>query len=243
MGIYYFFGCSLTAGDELADSYFCPNIDIKTMQVADYYRFRKELWSTVNYHVYTEKNKEFAYPAILARDMNIAVNNMALNSIGLRENIVKIIKLVLEQPHSIKHIFIQIPPSTREAVLNRNGVYSMQMTNPYRTTVDNFTDYIKIKALTHDIVHYSAEDFNDMLLVDGFLKHHSVPHTFIEINNNVINKSRDLENTYFQYLDQHVKQLNWIQFYPTEDLLTVTKHLTEPGHKIMADKIKNEIFK
>jgi hypothetical protein len=244
MGIYYFFGCSLTAGDELSDSFYRPDVDTKSMQVAEYYQFRRQLFSTIDYRVYTEKNKEFAYPALLAQELNIVVDNKALNSISLRENIVKIIKLVLEQADTIEHLFIQIPPCVREAVLDRNGVHSHQMASPH--VPHNETDvgrYMKAKAMTHDVVHYAAEDCNDILLVDAFLKHHSVPHTFIEINNNVTNRSRDLKTTYFSYLANYVKQVSWIVLDTKPELVSVTKHLTAEGQRVLAAQIKNEIFK
>ena len=242
MGIYYFFGCSLTAGDELADSFYRPSVNISAMSESEYYKFRRELMVSVDHTEYITKNKELAYPAMLASDLNIRIDNRALNAISLRENIVKIIKLVLEESDSIEHVFIQVPPPIREALLDRDGVHSHQMASPY--VLHNETDigrYMKAKAITHDAVHYSAEDFNDILLVHGFLEQHNIPHTFIDINNKVVNRSRDLENTYFSYLSQYVKQLPWIV--SVNPSLTVTRHLTVQGHRSLADQIKEEIIK
>lgn len=244
MSIYYFFGCSLTAGDELADKFYCPDIDTALMSESEYYKFRQELTTVVNYQDYTAKNKEFAYPAILAQELSIAVDNRAVNSISLRENIVKIIKLVLEKSNTINHLFIQVPPPIREAVLDSNGVHSHQMASPH--VPHNDTDvgrYMKAKAITHDVVHYSAEDFNDLLLVHGFLQQHKIPHTFIDIGNKVVNRTRDLETTYFSYLSYYVKQLPWITLDTKPELLSVTRHLTKQGHETLAEQIKNEIFK
>jgi hypothetical protein len=244
MGIYYFFGCSLTAGDEMSDSYFRPDVDISAMKESEYYKFRRELMNTVRHEDYIAKNKEFAYPAILARELNITVDNRALNAISLRENIVKIIKLVLEQANTVKHLFIQVPPPAREAVLDKDGVHSHQMASPHVPhDQSDIGRYMKAKAITHDTVHYSAEDFNDILLVHGFLEQHNIAHSFIDIANKVVNRSRDLENTYFGYLGNYVKQLPWITLDTKPELLTVTRHLTASGHKILADQIKNEIFK
>jgi len=244
MSIYYFFGCSLTAGDELSDTFYCPGVDTASMPESEYYKFRRELLTTVSYPDYIAKNKEFAYPAILAQELNITVDNRALNSISLRENIVKIIKLVLSEPDSIKHLFVQVPPSVREAVLNRHGVYSHQMASPHVPHLDTDVGrYMKAKAMTHDVIHYSAEDFNDLLLVHGFLQQHNIPHSFIDIADKVVNRTRDLKTTYFSYLADYVKQLPWITLDTKPELLSVTRHLTAEGHKIMATQIKHEIFK
>jgi hypothetical protein len=244
MSVYYFFGCSLTAGDELADAFYRPNIDTASMSESEYYKFRRELMAAVSYQDYADKNKESAYPAILAQELGIAVDNRALNSISLRENIVKIIKLVLSESNSIKHLFVQVPPPVREAVLDSRGVHSHQMASPHVPHGDTDVGrYMKAKAMTHDVVHYSAEDFNDLLLLHGFLQQHKIPHSFIDIADKVVNRTRDLKTTYFSYLADYVKQLPWITLDTKPELLSVTRHLTAEGHKIMALQIKNEIFK
>ena len=192
----HFFGCSLTAGDELIDDEIFP-WKKECKDSAEYFKRR------VVPADYQERNKELAYPALI-ENADINTFNHAANTAGIQENMINLIELVSSNK-KVDYVYFQITPYGREMVINHSdSVASLQLA----WDSPGYEDYLKAKRISHKFYQYAIEDFADIIMVHNYLSNKGIDHKFIELSN-WINESRikDLEHTKFSYLIKEYQKL------------------------------------
>jgi len=180
----YFFGCSFTAGDELSDEIFFP-WKSECTNPHEYYIKRNEVFDNKNGMLmlleYKQQNYNLAYPAQIEKLTGYTVFNHADNGASLREMIFKIIYQVSSNDKP-DYVFLQIPPTAREYVVDDVCPISIQMsTLGYVPQAPRLENYIKAKVAEHAIYSWTVDDFMDLLMLDGFLTKHNIPHKFLDI--------------------------------------------------------------
>lgn len=185
----HFFGCSFTAGDELADD--------------QLFHWKHECKDATEYFArrdpprgYQERNKRLAYPALL-QSAEIKTFNHAKNGAGIRENIISLMELVSKNT-KIDCVYFQISPSGRELVVDeKDYITSLHLAWDH----PGFERYLDAKRVSHKLWQYSLEDFADLILLHGYLKNKGIKHKFLELEN-WINEFRvnDLKNTKFRFM-------------------------------------------
>ena len=238
---HYFYGCSITAGDELSDgtleypfkSGVTPNyLDVKT----------KILNTFLKGEEYFKANRKSAYPAILHKKYNIATTNIAENGMSLRQNILKILSLVLNSSELIESIFLQVPVSGRELVLTSSSETSIQLTNKiyYNRELEA---YRVAKIMSHSDVQSCVEDITDLMLLDGFLKLKNIKFTIIDINNSLSSRFHLLIPTNYQWMYNLQKELPIFKVdLPKDWCILPNWHMNHYGHEQFADLIKTSII-
>jgi hypothetical protein len=190
----HFFGCSLTAGDELSDDELFPwKHECKDAQ--EYYSRR------VLPGDYELRNKKFAYPALM-KSLSINTTNHAHNGAGIRENILNLIE-VISTNSKIDCLYFQIPPYGRELVIINDRATTIQLA----WNEAWYKEYLEAKRKSHSLMQYSLEDFMDLITLHGYLKSQGIKHKFIELEN-WVNELRitDLQKTRFSFLvDEYYK--------------------------------------
>lgn len=263
---YYFFGCSMTAGDELSDSVLFPWFN-EVSDIKDYYNRRDQYFAGYpsKYYAYIEENKKLAYPNILANNTGGNCVNYATPGDSLRTNVLKIIRLVNSEEPKADCIFLQIPPIAREFFFNkRHELSSIQISSFNPEIIAALKDtqlaslggdslmgvYLATKAMTHSLVQYAVEDLSDLIMLDAYLKSKNISLVLIELARELEIRNVELQNfSQFQYLTEHVSALptfilaqhvdDHVNFYNENTLLG--GHLSPAAHKIIAEKLQNYI--
>lgn len=261
---YYFFGCSMTAGDELSDSMLFPWFNEVT-DIKDYFSKRDQYFAgnPFKYQEYIKENKKLAYPSIIATNTGNDCVNYATPGDSLRTNVLKIIQLVNSEQPKADCIFLQIPPLGREFFFDKNHkLSSLQISsiNPDITEVlkntqlsslrgDDFMNmYLTAKVMTHSTIQYAIEDFSDLIMLDPYLKSKNIPLILIDTATHLANT--ELKNLpQFQYLVEQVSALRIfkliehvadnINFYRDNTLMA--GHLSQNAHKLIAEKLQKYI--
>jgi len=241
--VFYFYGCSQTAGDELSDG--TEQFPFKlTDSLEDYFKVKLSALPTQHeYHIYEECNKKFAYPAMITKKYNIPTLNFASNGKSLRHNILDIIKHVSLESEKIAHIFLQVPVTGREVYINERRINSVQLNNlnnPYTP----LNEYIKSKVISHPDIHFIAEDIFDLILLDGFLKSKNISYTLIDFHYNLSEfRFKELTNTHLDWTTGFKPTLPiWKLIFPHGELQSIGFHFTHYGHEYIADIIKVQII-
>lgn len=184
----HFFGCSLTAGDELSDDELFP-WKHECKDALEYYSRR------VLPGDYEFKNKKFSYPALI-KSSSINTVNHAHNGAGIRENILNLVE-VISTNTKIDCLYFQIPPVGRELLVRDGLVTTMQL--GWHTP--GYDEYLEAKRKTHALMQYSLEDFMDLITLHGYLKSQNISHKFIELED-WVNELRinDLQDTRYSFL-------------------------------------------
>lgn len=237
---HYFYGCSMTAGDELSDGDLeypfkmgvTPNyIDVKT----------RILNTPLKEQEYFKANKKAAYPAILGKKCNILTTNIAENGMSLRQNILKILSLVTNSEELIASIFLQIPILGRELFLTATSEESIQLAN--KLYVNNELEAYRIaKLMSHSDIQSCVEDITDLVLLDGFLKLKNIKFTIIDINNSLNSRFHLLIPTNYQWMYHLQRHLPILKVTTEEDWCFPSWHMNPYGHEKMADLIKTNII-
>lgn len=245
----HFFGCSLTAGDELSDEEFFPWK--RNYSVEEYYAKRNQLFqSDPNLHVrYADSNKTKSYPSILNID-GFSFYNHAKNGSGIREIIFKILR-VLDQfgPDNISAIYMQIPPGLREEYIHVDGVDSFQLASVGLTENNDIENYIKAKLFSHDfILHQAVNDLLDLIFINSYITSINIPFYMIILDDNLDTRIRDINErtSEYRHLENLVlKNINSLDCRGRE-LFSSTKelggHFSRKGHVIIADILKKHIL-
>lgn len=190
----HFFGCSLTAGDELIDDELFP--------------WKHECKDAMEYFTrrilpadYQERNKKFAYPALI-KSSSINTVNYASNGAGVRENILNLVTAISTNT-KIDCLYFQIPPLGRELLIKDGIATTIQL--GWNTT--GYIEYLNAKRNSHSLLQYSLEDFMDLITLHGYLKSQGIKHKFIEFEE-WVNEYRisDLQGTRYSFLiDEYYK--------------------------------------
>jgi hypothetical protein len=263
---YYFFGCSMTAGDELSDPVFFPWFNEVT-DIKDYFSKRDQFFAgnPFKYRTYIKENKKLAYPNIIANNTGNDCINYAIPGDSLRTYVLKIIQLVNSSEPKADYIFLQIPPIGREFFFNKRlELSSIQISsmNPEIVNVlkdaqlaslggdDLMNMYLTAKAMTHSFAQYAIDDLSDLILLDVYLKSKNIPLVLIELTKELEIRENKLQNlSQFQYLVKQLSALpvfilaqqieNHNTFYSTNTLLA--GHFSQAAHIIIAEKLQKYI--
>lgn len=195
----WFYGCSLTAGDELADNeFFSWKKNCK--DAIEYHKKRSEIFyqDTELDLRYQKRNKELSYPKKLENSSNFKIVNQAENGASLKTMIVKSLEdIILKKP--VDFIVFQIPIHQREFYMRDTGFSSIQMSNPNLPKI--LDDYRKIKLKSHTKYQQSFEDLLDLVLYDSYLKNKKIPYMFLIMNETEYQyRVSDLKDTPYHYL-------------------------------------------
>lgn len=195
----WFYGCSLTAGDELADEEFFP-WKSQCKDSNEYHKRRSEIFAKdpklcIAYQI---RNKELSYPQKLQDSSDFRIFNRAENGSSLKTMIVKSLEdIILKKP--VDFIVFQIPIHQREFYMRDTGFSSIQMSNPNLPKI--LDDYRKIKLKSHTKYQQSFEDLFDLVLYDSYLKNKKIPYMFLIMNETEYQyRVSDLKDTPYHYL-------------------------------------------
>lgn len=242
----HFFGCSYTAGDELADEEFFP-WKFTEPHTPDSYTAKKREFFKNNpllTREYRRKNASMAYPALI-NSPNILTTNHAQNGQSVRTNVFKVLELTSTRS-DVDMIYFQISPSGREMYIDsNNNVTSIQLQLALKLAEEAKLqhEYAYTKLKTHSIVQYSIEDLMDMYILTGFLKSKGIPFKFLVFGSELDIRSADiLELKKFNFLTNNLSDLPIINV--PKDLLgkrLLHLHISHQGHQNLAEFITTDI--
>ena len=234
--LHYFYGCSMTAGDELVDN--TGYYRFKFGETPDYFIVRNRILDTaLKLEEYFNANKELAYPAILRKKYNLDAVNVAENGMSLRHIVTKITALVANSKETIGHIFLQVPIMGREHFVTSQFETSIQLTNELVGN-NELENYRRAKLISHSDVQDSVADITDLVLLDGFLKSKNIVFTIININNTLDMRFRILIPTQQQWLCKFQEELPIFHVALPEDWCLPSAHMNCYGHEQFADLLK-----
>ena len=237
---HYFYGCSMTAGDELSDG--TDEYPFKLGQTPGYYTIKAEvLYNPMKMYKYQASNKKMAYPAIITKKYGIHTTNLAENGMSLRQIVINITSLVTNSPDTIDHIYLQVPVMGREHFLTSTFEASIQLTREISWDED-VENYRKAKLLSHSDVHICVEDINDLVLLNGFLKSRNINLTVIDINNSLEDRFQILIPTRYQWMSKFKKEFSIFNVELPEDWHFESSHMNHNGHEKFADLLKTTVI-
>jgi hypothetical protein len=248
----HFFGCSFTAGDELSDEIFFPwKKNVNSLE--DYYIRRNNEFSFNKFSVddYINSNLKKAYPSKLQQMLsNIICHNHAKNGSSLKEQIFRMIKLVISgEINNDSQIFLQIPPHPREMILNRNFESSIQFNLLENKKETSMSRYINSKLKLFDVVFQtSVDDFTDLLMLKNYMIVKNIPLTLLTLGPEVDLRKSDINSWSFdkQFLNEINKELNFLDLSFSirngNNNTLLGGHLNENAHLIVANIIKDQIL-
>lgn len=239
----HFFGCSLTAGDELSDDEFFPWKATYKSGTEYFQRRNKELLDSNLSNKYEESNRALAYPALINNDV-YKTYSYAKNGASLRENIYRILKLIYEN-NNIDAIFLQVPPPGREMhVFGRDFVTTLRFSDAKIILTGNedaVSKYINAKLMSHSNKQYSLEDLMDLIMLNGLARQKNIKLCIINMTNQIETRLEDLKKSNeFQFIyDNILKEITLINL-PNhlKGRQTLAGHLTKSAHQEFAELIQ-----
>lgn len=239
----HFFGCSLTAGDELSDEDFFPWKETCKSGDEYFHRRNKELLDSNLSDLYESSNRQLAYPALINNDV-YKTHSHAKNGASLRENIFRALKLIYEN-NDIGAVFLQIPPPGREMhIVGKDFVTTLRFAsakNSFTTSEDAVGKYINAKLMSHSHVQYSLDDLMDLLMLNNVARQRNVKFYVINMINQLETRLHDLNNVAgFQFIhDNILKEINLIQLpQHLKGQQTLAGHINKSGHQEFAELIQ-----
>ena len=243
----HFFGCSFTAGDELSDLEFFPNI--KSASPAEYYNVRGEILSDVEVaDRYQAENLKKAYPALINIDQ-VKTHNHARNGESLKSCVFKILKTVSDckiENKNIDAVYLQLPPMFREMTVNHdlNGIESLRLSSQGQLPTDFYSKYVEEKLKTHCNEQWVIEDFMDILMIAGYLNNIGIKFSLISIHDLILNSRLSLSSDYFNFLllEFHkIDKINLNSIFRSNPVMR-GGHMGHEGHRKSAKIIENHIL-
>lgn len=235
----HFFGCSFTAGDELADDDFfpwakeCPNEE-------EYYKVRQPILSNKDfYKKYTDACKLLSYPNLINNDKIKTYNHARLGA-SVKECVFHLMR-AFNSADKIDQVFFQIPPYPRELIMGVEDVSSLQLSNiGILNSKDQYTNYMKQKILSHRFYQWAAEDLMDIISIRHYVKSRNIPFNIIIFSNELAYRLNFLPN-YAKFLKKEISQVDDII-----DLNPIIDHSNKLAghhyHGLEHDKIKNHLL-
>jgi hypothetical protein len=239
----HFFGCSLTAGDELSDEEYFPWK--KTCNSPDeYFNRRNKILLDSDFSTkYEQSNRELAYPALINNDVYKTYNH-SKNGASLRENIYRALKLIYEN-NDVGAVFLQIPPPGREMhIVGKDFVTTLRFSDAKKSYTINenaVSKYINAKVMSHTHVQYSVDDLMDLLMLINVARQKNVKFYVINIIDQLEIRLRDLNGVDgFQFIhDNLLKEINLIDLpRHLKRQQTLAGHITKPAHREFAELIQ-----
>ena len=239
----HFFGCSLTAGDELSDDIFFPWKATCKSGTEYFQRRNKELLVGNLSDKYEESNRALAYPALINNEL-YKTHSYAKNGASLRENIYRILKLIYEN-NNIGAIFLQLPPPGREMhVIGKDFVTTLRFAEAktvFTGKEDAISKYITAKLMSHYNMQYSLEDLMDLMMLNGLARQRNIKLCIINITNQIETRLEDLKKSNeFQFIyDNILKEITLINLPDhLKGRQTLAGHLTKSAHQEFAELIQ-----
>lgn len=244
----HFFGCSFTAGDELADSVWFP----WKKDIADrhqYHKKRNEFFQSQSpsiYSNYVEDNKKLAYPNLVNAD-NILVYNHAKNGMAMDEIIYRIFELIEANDKPIHGIYLQPPPYPREMFMLEDSteITSIHITN-FDTSHCGFRNYVREKIMSHSIGNFVLNDLLYLSLLNGYIKSKNIKLFLLDIQETL--KRRLGEQYDFSLFKSYIdKNCEIVDLESTiNDLyhcnyVELAGHWNARAHEILAEKISDHV--
>jgi hypothetical protein len=187
----HFFGCSFTAGDELADEKYFPWKFVENHSSDSYNKKRSELLAVDAWDAYYNENKLGAYPALISQaDSTIKTYNYSSNGKSHRRNILDILRLVEESSHEIDVIYFQISPTNRDIIIGDSYIHDILEAHPCKETQEYVLAKIKLSRLEDQ----SIQDCMDMHMLQGYLKTKNIPFYFLNLGDELFVRETDIKN-------------------------------------------------
>ena len=239
----HFFGCSLTAGDELSDEEYFP-WKATCYSPAEYFNRRNKILLDSDFSTkYEQSNRELAYPALINNDVYKTYNH-SKNGASLRENIYRALKLIYED-NDVGAVFLQIPPPGREMhVKGIDFVTTLRFADAKKVVTKNeeaVSRYINAKLMSHSNIQYSLDDLMDLLMLNNVARQKNVKLYVINMLNQLEIRLQDLNGLGgFQFVhDNLLKEINLIDLpLHLKRQQTLAGHITKPAHREFAELIQ-----
>jgi hypothetical protein len=239
----HFFGCSLTAGDELSDDEYFPwKATCKSGN--EYFQRRNKILLNSDLSTkYEQSNRELAYPALINNDV-YKTHNYSRNGASLRENIYRALKLIYGD-NDVGAIFLQIPPSGREMhVKGKDFVTTLRFADAKKVVTKDeeaVSRYINAKLMSHSNIQYSLDDLMDLLMLNNVARQKNVKLYVIDMLNQLEARLQDLNGVGgFQFVhDNLLKEINLIDLpLHLKRQQTLAGHITKQAHREFAELIQ-----
>jgi hypothetical protein len=239
----HFFGCSLTAGDELSDDEYFPwKATCKSGN--EYFQRRNKILLDSDLSTkYEQSNRELAYPALINNDV-YKTHNYSRNGASLRENIYRALKLIYGD-NDVGAIFLQIPPSGREMhVKGKDFVTTLRFADAKKVVTKDeeaVSRYINAKLMSHSNIQYSLDDLMDLLMLNNVARQKNVKLYVIDMLNQLEARLQDLNGVCgFQFVhDNLLKEINLIDLpLHLKRQQTLAGHITKQAHREFAELIQ-----
>lgn len=236
----HFYGCSFTAGDELSDPEIpeLSNHDTKE----SYWRARQNFLHDGPGVDYIERNKQKAYPAKVA-SRGFETSNFANNGASLEEMIYKIIFNLSFHP-APDVIFLQIPPTQREAIFLDSHPYisSIRFTDHMPGIRTNkYNDYIANKIMLFSDSDLAVSDLLKLYSLKYFLEAKNIPLYLIDTTDDLELRYSLVKSGEYHAILNTLKSIPTLRIFPivktTDDSVTFAGHFTEKIHQIIANMI------
>lgn len=238
----HFFGCSFTAGDELADAKWFP-WKFEEQHTAESY-YKRRATCDIDWEKYSEDNKKLAYPALMNRD-GIVTYNHARNGESLRTCVLKIVDL-LGSGAPVDAIYFQIPVIARELYLSDGNAISLQL-SASQYYPHKWNRYAAEKLVSHEEAQWPLEDFLDLQLISSYVKERNIPLTFLVFGDELdhrIHATALLKNHRF-VIDQvkklNVQDVNHILLRRSQPL--IGNHYSQESHEDLALYLREHYHK
>lgn len=204
----HFYGCSFTAGDELVDDIVFP-WKKDCIDVGEYYNKRVEEFNKPGVlNEYKRQNYMLAYPAQIEKLTGHTTFNHADNGAGLREMIYKIIHQVSTGDRP-EHVFLQLPPTGREYVIDNIFPMTLQMsTINFVQQYARMEKYIREKVAVSTIYSWTVDDFMDLMMLDGFLAKRNIPFTLLDVGSFDLRRKELIGLSRYEFLNEEIEKLN-----------------------------------
>jgi len=237
----HFFGCSFTAGQELADDEFFPQAtDCKTAE--EYYKLTSPHISNnldfIDMNEYIERCKSLAYPNLIEQinpDWK-CVNHAEFGS-SIRQSIYNAIVLIEKNEQPIDFIVFQIPHYTREFVLDYNEKLRSYSINYPLANNNAFNDYLEKSVMFHSLHHWTIQGLVDMLLFEGYLISKNIKHIFLNLERTNAHSERLMKKFWRTKLESTIDLSLHILG------RTVGKHFDQFTHQNFANVVEIKIKK
>jgi len=239
----HFFGCSFTAGDEVADNIYFPwAADCK--DPTEYQNKKNKSFETkqVDLLAYRESCKKYAYPSFLNDGLNESFNHAECGA-SLSANIYKILKLVEDESIKKDAIFLQIPPPGRVHYFENDSVFSF----PLGFNGRNYTEFddFRLNYLKHfDPIREDFLDIQLLLLLTYYLEEKSINYYVLDLNSELFNRLEILSKNFLWMVNLFKCKITNLITLPTLQVSPLTRsiggHFTSESHKIIADIVKNK---
>jgi hypothetical protein len=227
----HFFGCSFTAGDELADEIFLPWKFVENHTAESYYEKRNNK-IVLDWEAYFKENKLRSYPSLISQaNPTIKTYNYAENGKSHRRNILDILRLVEESTQEIDVIYFQLSPPGRDMIIGDDCIHDVLEAHPTQIT----QEYVLAKLKLSRLQDQSIKDAMDLYMLEGYLKSKNIPFYFLNLGLELTRLQKDIRETIL-YTDTDTINFDFLNL---ENLTNVVDlvHINEKYSKLIGNHL------